>query len=150
MYVWEPEESRFTGVWLAKVHSPQMGVWHFAILDFRNRLIRTRFLGPGVVELVPEGLRLRELGNPERWELVAEVWDLEGARRRLRRALSLAAIRKYSALGNNCESFARWVAFGQHESLQVQGGLALVGLSVLVAASARPRRSTRRRRRRAA
>jgi len=146
MYVRIPA-TRASGLWFAKRYSREKGVWHFAVLDFSGWLVRGGIFG-GVIELLPDGPSIREVSGSESWEFLEEIHDVAGALRRLRHALALPHLHTYSALGNNCESFARWIAFGRRESHQVRDGILLAaGLTLVIGAvrrkPARKRRSRR-------
>jgi hypothetical protein len=132
----------------AKRWSKEKRVWHYAIIDWSDSMGNCGYQVSVVIELVPEGLRARPLLQGEVW-YSAQIFDLGGARARLRRMIQCAAWIKYDALGNNCESFARWIAFGRRESHQVASGLLFAGLTTCAVAALSqpqtPRRASRRR-----
>jgi hypothetical protein len=134
-----------SGLWLARPYSREKRVWHEALIDFSGWLVPSGACG-GVLELVPAGPRRRWLSAAEceQWEHLNEVHGIAGAITSLQYALSRPEMVTHSGLFNNCQSFARWVAYGRHESPQVTTGVLCAG--VVVALCAAQPKPTRRRR----
>ncbi len=63
------------------------------------------------------------------WDVLGRISDEEDAIARLDEA---AANPDYDLFGHKCEHFARYVAMGRRESIQLQGAGTVVGLAALV------------------
>ncbi len=114
----------------ARHWSVEKGVWHYAIIDHADRLGLIGWARPVIVELVPTGLRARPFDPSETWERTA-IADTLGALRRLRQLLAMKDRQVYDWFLNNCEHIARYIAFGEFRSEQVQAVVALAGLGVM-------------------
>src|SRR2546426_758374 len=110
---------------LSSRHSPEKAVRHYAIVDWDDALGLIRHRGPAVVELMPDGPRVRRLMRGERWTHET-IPNVHGARRRLLLLLRSPARLRYDPLANNCEHVARYVAFGGFRSEQVRGAITIV------------------------
>lgn len=103
---------------------------HYGIMDVGNRLGQSQgaYFRPLVVHLGPPAVRadwLEDLGSAQ---VLGRIYDEAGAIRRLNEAMQNP---NYSAFDNNCEHFARYIAYGKRESIQLQWaviGVAAVGL----------------------
>ena len=116
LYVVSRPESRALG---------RMGlVRHFAILErCRNApdLIHERYEGC-------TGVQSRQATSGEVWRIEEPITDRDGAMQRLDAAQQWGA---YSAILDNCEHMAHYIATGVKRSYQVQTGI-LVGLAATV------------------
>lgn len=124
------------GMSLAKQWSKEKGVWHYAIIDWEDRLRLRGGWRPVVVELKPAGPDVRHLESTEQWTLTP-IQDARNARRRLLSLLRSPQRLRYDAVANNCEHVAHFVALGEFRSEQVRGFLALAGLGVALVILAR-------------
>lgn len=120
-----PYQGLQDGLYLMVQHSAEKGVDHYGILDIGNNLGYLAAVEPVVVHQSPPAIRANWLSATGAWRITARIIDTAGALLRLRAAL---ANRNYDLLGNNCEHFARYVAYGRRESGQLQGALIVVGL----------------------
>jgi hypothetical protein len=111
-------------MFLARQWSHTKAVWHYGII------VLGWAYGPAVVHLGPDGLCIEPFAGGAPWEAVA-IGDVAGAFARLQAAISDP--QNYALLWNNCEQFARYVATGRHESLQVQRVAVVAGLALLAA-----------------
>jgi hypothetical protein len=116
------------GLSFAKQWSNEKLVEHYAIIDHHNSLRTLRGWGAVVLELIPGGLRIRQLQSDESWEQVP-IADQTGARTRLLNSLRSPLRSHYVALSNNCEHWARSIAFGESRSEQVKGLALVAGLA---------------------
>ena len=138
------------GLYMVKQRSAEKGVDHYGIADVGNRMGRPELEGqpPVVYHLTPPTIRV-DWFEPAHWPTVWGIIDQDGAIERLRAALERP---EYNVFDNNCEHFARFVATGRRESVQLRRVVFLSGMTAfgLWAASSeeRPRRPRPRRRRR--
>jgi hypothetical protein len=113
---------------------------HHAVFDWDNPLGLVRVGVPVVIELLPIGPHARPFVAGEAWQ-GTPVSDLGSARQRLWLLLQSPEKHRYHALFNNCEHFARFVAFGEFRSEQVRGivtvGLLLWGARALFGRASR-------------
>lgn len=125
-----PHAGQPDGLYLIRQESPSKGVTHYGILDVGNRLRTPGLLpyGPVVIHQVPPAIRCDWLSATGEWLIVGHIADEQAALGRLRAALAKPA---YHLTANNCEHFARFVAYGRKESTQVQGAALLVGAAVV-------------------
>jgi len=119
------------GLCLATTDIPNKLGEHYGILDIGNVLGGAPSGAPILYQLTPSGV----VGAPIDQELTIVDWigDIDAARARFTQALQRP---QYDLVTNNCEHFARYVAYGRRESSQVwiaAFGAAL--LTVLVARS---------------
>lgn len=120
-----PYQELQDALYLVVQHSPEKGVDHYGILDIGNNLRYPDALEPVVVHQSPPVIRADWLSATGAWGIAGRIVDTAGALLRLRAALSNPS---YDLLGNNCEHFARYVAYGKRESGQVQQALVVVGV----------------------
>jgi hypothetical protein len=120
----------------AKQWSKEKCVWHYAIIDWEDRLRPRGGWNPVVVELKPGGPDVRRLEPNEQWTLMP-IHDARNARRRLLELLRSPERLRYDAVVNNCEHVAHFVAFGEFRSEQVREFLTLAGLGVALVLVAR-------------
>jgi hypothetical protein len=109
-------------------------VLHYGILDVGNRARIPLANGFNVVVIhqSPPGIQW-EYTNPAGWQILDKVTDEKAAIERLTSALEKP---DYDVLGNNCEHFFSYVAYGKRESRQVQGaGVAasIIGICLVIA-----------------
>lgn len=135
------------GMYLVVQRSERKGVVHEAIL-IAQRWFDDTFIDasdPIVVHQVPPRIRRDQALDTGPWMIVAKIADGAGAMRRL-----MVAIRtpNYHLLWNNCQHFARYIAYGKKESPQVQTAFVILGTVWLASALAervpkktRPRRA---------
>src|SRR5206468_10276551 len=95
-------------------------VQHYAIIGSSFSLGVVRTWGQVVLELMPDGPRVRSLGRDEVWQ-TEPIRDLIGARIRIRELTGSEQKHRYDAISNNCEHWARYIAFGESRSEQVSG-----------------------------
>ncbi len=103
---------------------------HYGIMDVGNHLRYSQgaIFRPLVVHLGPPAVRVDWLQDLESVEVLGRIYDERGAIRRLNEAMRNP---NYDAFNNNCEHFARYIAYGRRESIQLQWfviGAAAVGL----------------------
>ena len=118
------------GLYLVKQRLEGKGVKHNGILDIGNRR-----RDPGNWRGTPMGihqawpvLRVDRFEGTGAWVVLGLITDEAMAFSRMREAANNPA---YDLFGNNCEHFARFVATGRRESVQLQAGLAILGLVAL-------------------
>ena len=119
------------GLYLAKRRSPEKLVDHYGIIDIGNRALHPNVSPtcPAVYHINAAGLHWDYLANAgDGWQLLGRIVDEEAAIERIGQA---SANQRYDLLQNNCEQFARWVAFGAKTSMQLQwaGLLVVAGLT---------------------
>src|SRR5579862_3180299 len=112
------------GLYVVKTALPNKLGEHYGILDVGNRLRRSGVVGPVVYQLAPRGVIATE--ETTNLTIVAPVIDEMLAAVRFEEALKKS---QYDLLTNNCEHFARFVAFGTSVSGQAQ----LLGLAGVAA-----------------
>ena len=128
MYVQERKAALARGLYMITMAIDNKPGTHYAILDAGNVLRRFGVTAPTIYHLRPEGLVwTTDLGRVQTSQKIA---DEMGAVARFQDALTRPI---YSLLTNNCEHFARFVAFGDRSSAQavvlgVAGVVAAVGL----------------------
>lgn len=120
------------GLYLAKRRSPEKMVDHYGIIDIGNRALRPNVSPtyPAVYHINAAGLHWDYLAHAgDGWQLLGRITDEDAAVERIGQA---TANPRYDLLENNCEHFARWVAFGTKTSMQLQwaGFLLAAGLTV--------------------
>lgn len=120
-----PYQGLQDGLYLVVQHSPEKGVDHYGVLDVGNNLRYLTAIEPVVVHQSPPAIRADWLSATGAWQVADRIVDTAAALVRLRAALENPS---YDVLGNNCEHFARYVAYGKRESGQVQGAVVVVGL----------------------
>lgn len=122
-----PYQGYQDGLYLVKQKSERKGVDHFGILDIGNRRGDPNFWDgrPAVIHQVFPLLRVDEFCGTGIWEVLGRITDEHMAFARMREA---AQNPRYDLFGNNCEHFARFVATGKRESLQLQGAVAIAGV----------------------
>jgi hypothetical protein len=112
----------------AKQWSSEKRVEHYVLIDWRNSLGTLRWhLGPVVLEMMPRGPQARPLGTGEHWAH-KKIADAGDAQRRFRAWQRSGERWRYDALSNNCEHWARYIAFGEPLSEQVRGWTAVAGI----------------------
>ena len=124
------------GLYLAKRRSAEKLVDHYGIIDVGNRVLHPNVSPtyPAVYHINAAGLHWDYLANAgDGWQLLERIADEDAAIERIGQA---SANPRYDLLENNCEQFARWVAFGTKTSTQLQwaGFLLAAGLTVWVIA----------------
>lgn len=127
-----PYEGLEDGLYLVQQRSTAKGVDHYGILDVGNRLRNPNVDGrqqPVVIHQTPPALRINWLQDTGRWKLLGRITDQPHAIDRMNKAFQTP---NYHLFGNNCEHFARYVATGVRESKQVQSGVFVAGLALLV------------------
>ena len=132
-----PYQNLSDGLYLMKQRSRQKpGLDHYGVLDIGNRLgLVLRHQGvPIVVHQTPPQVQVSPLTITGEWEVLGMVIDEQQALARLRLALRDPA---YDLFGHNCEQFARFVATGARESIQLQRAAGVVGLAAFAFAVAR-------------
>jgi len=116
------------GLYLARRYSREKGVHHFGILDVGNHLGYETAREPVIIHMVSPHVRAEWLSTTGRWDMFDPITDVPGAVGRLQQALGFPC---YDLVFNNCEHFARYVATGARESVQVRNiGIAL-GIAAL-------------------
>ena len=99
--------------------SPTKNVEHHAILDVGNSIgyadVDPRH--PIIVHQTPPSIRRELFADTGTWKVVTKIADEHAAARRL---IAACAMPVYSAVGNNCEHFARYIATGVRQSHQLQ------------------------------
>jgi hypothetical protein len=116
-----------SGMDYARLWCTEKGVWHDAIIDHEDTLGLLDGSRPVVIELLPGGRTIRPFDPRESWTREPVV-DCRKARRRLWLVLRSSKRQHYNMLFNNCEHFARFVAFGEFRSPQVRGALTIAVL----------------------
>lgn len=124
------------GLYLAKRRSPEKLVDHYGIIDIGNRALHPNVSPayPAVYHINAAGLHWDYLAHAGGgWQLIGRIVDEAAAIDRIGQA---TANPRYDLLQNNCEQFARWVAFGTKTSVQLQwaGFFLAVGLTAWVIA----------------
>jgi hypothetical protein len=106
--------------------------YHWAVLASDSRLSFSNTSALTIVELNPEGLRVRVYDSDPAWCEIIKVSDVRSATRRLSHLLECPPI--YDLLSSNCETFARFVAVGEPKSEQIQsvGTIFAIGLALYV------------------
>jgi len=128
------------GLYLLTQESDGKSVDHYGILDAGNRLgiEEARFSRqPVVVHQRPPSIQWNWLRETGKWRVKGKIADEAMAKARIKKAARDPLYRLFS---NNCEHFARYVAYGIRESWQVQLTVAVLGtafVSALVYASSR-------------
>ncbi len=120
------------GLYLIKQNSQVKGisVEHYGILDIGNRLnLQAYGWSPVVIHQTPPRIRTDWLENTGEWTVLGRITDERYAIARINKALEND---KYDLFGNNCEHFARFVATGKRESMQLQTAALLMGLIALI------------------
>lgn len=122
------------GLYLAKRRSPEKLVDHYGIIDIGNRALHPNVSPtyPAVYHINAAGLHWDYLANAgDGWQLLGRIGD-EDEDAAIERIGQATSNPRYDLLQNNCEQFARWVAFGTKTSgqLQLAGLLLVVGLTV--------------------
>lgn len=119
------------GLYIMKQKSPNKGVDHYGILDVGNRIRHPQIhsIHPVVLHQTPPEVRLDWYHNTGSWEMVGRVTDEPGALARIAEAMKNP---KYDLFGNNCEHFARFIATGKRESVQLQTVAAVAGFAALI------------------
>lgn len=118
------------GLYLLKQKSKEKGVDHYGILDIGNRIKHPNVDGinPVVVHQIPPNIKIDWLQNTGSWEMLGQIIDENMAVNRMREALKNPV---YDLFSNNCEHFARFVATGKKESIQIQSAVIIAGLVAL-------------------
>ncbi len=102
-------------------------VTHYGIIDIGNTLgvpeIDTRN-GPTVIHQTPPRIRFEHMGGDVPWEITDRIADAAGARARIMEGLKTP---EYDMFRNNCEHFAKYVAYDNKVSGQVIAGVAVAG-----------------------
>jgi hypothetical protein len=111
------------GLYLLRQRIPDKLAEHWGVLDIGNQLRHRRLTSSHsvVIHRRTLGIRVDRAQNTGSWTVVQRVADVEAARVRLRTALREP---QYNLFENNCEHFARYIATGHRESVQVQRGMA--------------------------
>jgi len=119
------------GLYLVQQRSASKGVDHFGILDIGNRIGHPDVDGrqPVVIHQTPPSLAMNWLQDTGEWKVLGRITDERDAIDRMNKAWETP---NYNLFGNNCEHFARYVATGVRESKQVQSGVFIAGLALLV------------------
>lgn len=120
-----PYQNLEDGLYVLKQHSEKNGlaIDHHGLIDVGNVLGHPKVDGshPVVIHQSPPQIRVDWLRDTGGWQVLGKVIDLDGAKQRLRTAFQNPS---YDLFGNNCEHFARFVAFNQKYSSQVLWGTA--------------------------
>lgn len=118
-------------LYLVQQPSASKGVDHYGILDVGNRIRHQDVDGrqPVVIHQTPPSLTLNWLQDTGAWKVLGRITDERDAIDRMNKAWETP---NYNLFGNNCEHFARYVATGVRESKQVQSGVFIAGLALLV------------------
>jgi hypothetical protein len=127
-----PNNIRRAGLYLMMQKTQMKGVLvdHYGILDVGNRLnLPNAGYRPLVIHQTPPQIRLDRLEDTGEWKVLGKITDEHDAISRINKALENNA---YDLFGNNCEHFARYVATGRRESMQLQAIGLLVGLLATV------------------
>ena len=128
-----PYEGLEDGLYLVQQRSTAKGVDHYGILDVGNRLRNPNVAGrqqqPVVIHQTPPSLTMDWLQDTGAWKVLGRITDERDAIDRMNKASETP---NYNLFGNNCEHFARYVATGLRESKQVQSGVFVAGLALLV------------------
>lgn len=137
------------GLYFARQPATKAGVGaHFGIIDVGNRRrAPTRRREPVVWHLRQPGITTSWLHETEPWQILDKIRNEAAALQRLRIAQQYNP--RYAIHRDNCEHFARFIAYGRWESKQVQA-VTVIGLITLVALAADEDQKYPRRRRRAA
>jgi hypothetical protein len=122
------------GLYRARQRRDGKGVAHYGILDVGNRanILGANGFNVVVIHMLPPGIQC-EYTNPAAWQDIEKIADESGAIERLESALERP---DYDLLGNNCEHFANYIAYGKRQSMQVLGagvGAGLIGLGIVIA-----------------
>ena len=128
-----PYQNIEDGLYVIKQKAVKNGIAidHYGLLDIGNILEHENIDGkhPIVIHQTPPSIRLNWLKDTGMWEIVGKVIDLSGAKERLKEAIKTPG---YDLLGNNCEHFARFVAFNKKYSSQlIWGAVGIVALGFL-------------------
>lgn len=83
---------------------------------------------PVVIHQFPPEIRIDWLQDTGQWEVLGRITDEAEAMSRIEMARCSPA---YDLVGHNCEHFARYVATGKRESIQVQAAMLVAGLVAL-------------------
>lgn len=108
---------------------------HYAIADVGNILEHPYADGsiPIIMhKLMGRGFCIEYIQPRDKYRIEKRITDVGAAKRRL-----IAASRNpsYDLFGANCEHFARYVAEGNHKSLQISSAVGLIGLAALTFAA---------------
>jgi hypothetical protein len=125
-----PYQGYVDGVYLVAQKSEEKGVDHYGVLDIGNRIRHPAIDGanPVVIHQTPPTIRFDWFQNTGAWRVLGKVTDEPFALQRMQAALANPA---YDLFGNNCEHFARFVTTGARQSIQLQAGVVVVGLTAL-------------------
>lgn len=119
-----PFQGHEDGLYLIKQDAVKDGIRvdHYGILDIGNTLLHEGADGshPIVLHQTPPRLRIDWLQNTGTWTVLGRIIDVEGAKSRIQEA---AQNPDYNLFGNNCEHFARFVAFSHNHSTQIFWGV---------------------------
>jgi hypothetical protein len=128
-----PYSIRIAGLYLMVQKTQMKGVLvdHYGILDVGNTMnLPNTGWQPLVIHQTPPQIRLDRLADTGDWKVLGKITDEPDAISRINRAIENSA---YDLFGNNCEHFARYVATGRRESMQLQAlGLVASLLAVVV------------------
>lgn len=124
------------GLYLIRQYSRQKGVYHFGILDVGNQFGYPMVSEPIVFHQVHPRIRADLLSATGEWESLGRVCDTGAAMERLRQAIATPC---YDFVFNNCEHFARYVATGNRESVQVRDAATAIGAAALLFLAVRHR-----------
>ena len=120
------------GMYLVTQKSNYKLVTHYGILDIGNRLnlpIKNKNT-PIIIHQVQPRIRFEKLKNIDEWYIQGKITNEYIAIMRINKALNNP---KYSLFGNNCEHFARYVATGKKESIQLQFAFTVITIAALAA-----------------
>ena len=125
-----PYEAFPDGLYLLAQNLDSKGLEHYGILDVGNRIGNPTIGGRRavIIHQAPPALRVDWANLTGPWRVLGRIADEAAALFRLRIA---AANPKYDLFGNNCEHFARFVATGKRESVQLQTAGVVAGLVAL-------------------
>ncbi|MDO8267443.1 MAG: hypothetical protein Q7T32_06375 [Moraxellaceae bacterium] len=122
------------GLYLIKQEAVKNGIKidHYGILDIGNTLMHEAVDGshPVVIHQTPPRLRIDWLRDTGTWNIEGLITDLAGAKARI---IEAARTPNYDLFGNNCEHFARFVAFSKKNSTQIFWGTVGVGVTGFLA-----------------
>jgi hypothetical protein len=120
------------GFYLIKQKSQSKGkIDHYGILDVGNTMgfpeVDSRH--PIVIHQTPPKITVNRLDQTGNWKVMGKITDERDAKKRIYIASRNPV---YNLFSNNCEHFARYIAYKKSESMQIQTTFILLGLVVLV------------------
>ncbi len=118
-------------MFFANQRIPGKAADHYAIIGSGLQFGFPGIWGSVVLELTPNGPGVRALRKEEQWTL-KPIQDSTGARFRAKELFGSKDRWTYDLLANNCEHWARYIAYGTRKSEQVVGG-ALFALLIFLA-----------------